>query len=519
MRTFIAILGLLLFGAMGNPAGATTRYISQSGGSFSGGAACNGQSTISAATFNGTNNSAGDTDYLCGTITMPLTPQGNGSSGSVVTIKFDTGANITVPACGANGCIYLSGLSYYLIDGGTTCGYVNGADVGPCNGFIQATGNGTGSGSGTSTGIWARNGASNIEVRNLGIYNMYVHTGSGDDTASNNYYCIWFQGANSSFHNLVEHDCYAGIVGEVASDHVQFYDNQVYNINWGLFGSGSFNPQSITNWAVHDNDIHDWANWDTTSDFNHHDGIFFAGNDGTATDINGIDIYNNYLHGHNTDCPSNCMTAFIYIMDAENVRIYNNLLVANSGDYVYNGFIFDEIISSTMPGMLIANNTVIGGSTASGNGSCIYANGVSKATVENNVVSKCPVLMWADAGSTFTTLNDNVYQNSSLSGSWQLNSNFFNTLASWKSVTGAEAGSQATTGSLGLSATNFVQQTGSVVIGAGANLTGLGLSGLNSDKAGTARPSSGAWDAGAFELGSGTISAPAPPTNVRAIAR
>ena len=64
-----------------------------------------------------------------------------------------------------------------------------------------------------------------------------------------------------------------------------------------MFGSGSFNPQSITNWTVHDNDIHDWANWDTSSDSNHHDGIFFAGNDGTATDIIVLDIYNNYLHG------------------------------------------------------------------------------------------------------------------------------------------------------------------------------------------------------------------------------
>ena len=252
-------------------------------------------------------------------------------------------------------------MSYYLIDGGTTCGYVNGADVGPCNGYIQATGNGTGSGNATSTGIWARSGASNIEIRNLGIYNLYVHTGyPGNDTQSNNYYCIWIQGSNFNIHNLIEHDCYAGLVGEVTSN-LSTTPTIRFTTSIGHVRSGSFNPQNITNWTVHDNDIHDWANWDTSSDSNHHDGIFFAGNDGTATDINGVDIYNNYLHGHNTDCPSNCMTAFIYIMDAENVRIYNNLLVANSGDYVYNGFIFDEIISASQPGTVIANNTVSAG--------------------------------------------------------------------------------------------------------------------------------------------------------------
>ena len=162
-------LGSFLFTALAAPAGATTRYVSQNGGSFSGSAASNGQAAISVSTFNSTTNSPGDINNLCGQITTPLSPQGNGASGSVVTIKFDMGVNITVSSCGSNGCIYLGRMSYYLIDGGTTCGYANGADVGPCNGYIQATGNGTGSGNATSTGIWARSGASNIEIRNLGF--------------------------------------------------------------------------------------------------------------------------------------------------------------------------------------------------------------------------------------------------------------------------------------------------------------------------------------------------------------
>ncbi len=527
MHKFMVMVGLLLFGAWAVPTGATTRYVSQGGGTFNGGTVCNGQTTISVSTFNNTNNSAGDINYLCGTITTPLTPNGNGSSGKVVSILFDTGANITVSACGANSCIDLAGLSYYLVDGGTTCGYVNGVDVGPCNGFIQATGNGTGKGASPSTGIYMYNGASNMEVRNLGIYNMYIHTGiPGDDTVPiNQYYCIHLEGSNNSIHNLIEHDCGAGLVGEVTSANIQFYNSQVYNINWGLFGSGSFNPETITNWTVHDNDIHDWANWDVSSTGNHHDGIFFAGNDGTATDVDGVDIYNNYIHGHTSDCPNNCMTAFIYAMDVKNVRSYNNVLVANSGDYMYNGFLFYEVITNSMPGMVIANNTVIGGNTGSGNGSCIYVQSVTNAVVENNVVSNCPVLMWYTSGSTFSSLNYNVYQNPSLSASWQIDGaagsgNLYNSLAAWRSISGGEANSQATTGSLGLTATTEKQTTASIVIGAGTNLTGLGLSALDTDKLGTARPSSGAWDAGAYELGSSTtVTKPNPPTNLKATAQ
>ena len=527
MRNFIVFLGLLLFAALAGPAGATTRYVSQSGGTFSGGTACSGQNAISVSAFNSSRSSPGDVNYLCGTITTPLTPQGNGSSGSVVTIQFDTGANITVSACGSNGCIYLSGLSYYLIDGGMPCGYVNGVDT-ACNGYIQATGNGTGSGSTASIGIQMYSGgsASNIEIRNLGIYNMYVHTGMpGNDTVSTNqYYCIHFSGTNDVVHNLVEHDCAAGFVGEVTSANIQFYNNHIYNINWGLFASGSFNPETITNWSVHDNDIHDWANWDVSSTGNHHDGIFFAGNDGTASDDDGADIYNNYIHGHTSDCPNNCMTAFIYVRDSRNIRVYNNLLVANNGDFMYNGFLFFEVVGSNLTGIVAANNTIIGGNNGFGNGSCLYAEGVTAATIENNLLSDCPVLLWGVNGSTYSALNNNVYQNSPLSNSWQIGGSaggggsVYSTLAAWQSATGAESNSKATSGSLTLSAT-FQPLSGSLAIGAGANLTSLGITALDTAKGGTPRPSSGAWDAGAYAFNTGTSSAPAPPTNLKAVAQ
>ena len=42
-------------------------------------------------------------------------------------------------------------------------------------------------------------------------------------------------------------------------------------------------------------------------------------------------------------------------------------------------------------------------------------------------------------------------------------------------------------------------QAGSPAIGAGVNLTSLGITGLDTDAAGVARPATGAWDIGAYQ--------------------
>ena len=59
-------------------------------------------------------------------------------------------------------------------------------------------------------------------------------------------------------------------------------------------------------------------------------------------------------------------------------------------------------------------------------------------------------------------------------------------------------------------------------LGAGSNLTSLSISILDSDIAGASRPSSGAWDAGAYQAGAAaTTPTPpavvAPPTNLSVI--
>src|SRR5579872_931545 len=123
-------------------ASATTVYVSQSGGTFTGGSACNGQTAISLATANssatwgsgGTQIGPGTTVYLCGALTaavqtVGLNIQNSGTSGSPIIVLFDTGATLKSPAfAGGNiqvdGCssscagIEILGQSYIIVDGG-----------------------------------------------------------------------------------------------------------------------------------------------------------------------------------------------------------------------------------------------------------------------------------------------------------------------------------------------------------------------------------------------------------------
>jgi len=143
-------------------------YISQSGGPFSGGTVCNGKSAQTAAWFNTAGNNSypkvtgkigpGDTVYLCGTWNLGAGAtlfqlQVSGTNTSPITLKFDTGAQLLAQywfwnsnnSCTDGGAINSCGQSWWVIDGGTLCGW-NAATqrVTACNGTIQNTAMGTG---------------------------------------------------------------------------------------------------------------------------------------------------------------------------------------------------------------------------------------------------------------------------------------------------------------------------------------------------------------------------------------
>ncbi len=203
-------LACLAFFAVGAHASAANVYLSQSGGTFSGGSACNGQSTQAYTFFNNSSNwgsgasqiGPGTIVWICGTITAAngtyaLNVQGSGSSASPVTIKFDTNAILQAGYFGGNpynggpGGITCTGNSYVTVDGGS-------------NGIIQNTANGSASlgyaNQQASTGVYFT--CSNFEVKNLTVQHIYVHA-EGDNGGVGNTSAIFGDQSpnNCNIHN------------------------------------------------------------------------------------------------------------------------------------------------------------------------------------------------------------------------------------------------------------------------------------------------------------------------------
>jgi hypothetical protein len=107
---------------------------------------------------------------------------------------------------------------------------------------------------------------------------------------------------------------------------------------------------------------------------------------------------------------------------------------------------------------------------------------------------------------------------------WHTSFLAFSDFAGWVAISGEKNSVSAANSTVNLPAGTL--QSGSPAIGAGANLYNLcngqpnpGLGALCFDANGKARPSSGAWDAGAFSVSTGNNpQLPQPPTNVTAAA-
>ena len=158
LNTFIAmaLLGVTLSGGV---AAANDIYFAQTAAGSGNGNSCQNAYSIADATHGiniAGNWSAGNTLHLCGNITGSTTQiiaAGSGSSGSPITIKWESGAIFGPPYCnvggGTNACIILSGHNYITLNGGTPCGpgtTCNSDESGGISvdtGVLQNTSNGT----------------------------------------------------------------------------------------------------------------------------------------------------------------------------------------------------------------------------------------------------------------------------------------------------------------------------------------------------------------------------------------
>ncbi len=517
---------------------ASNIYIAQNAAGGNTGADC--ADAHAAAWFNSSSNwgsaasqiGPGTTVNLCGTFTSQLNGQGSGTSGSPITILFTPGAQISPAVCPSNGCMNFNGLSYITIDGGTPCGPGT-----ACNSSLSGTGNIENTANGTGRANQSPSQAiyclscSHVEIRNLLIQNLYVHTSVSDvivdQTAVN---CVFVSGSNILIHDSTMHDAGWCLIDSFQSGdaNVNFYNIDVHNVDHGYVLSGPVSSVTAGPFYFHNNDIYGFSNWDTTANNYHHDGIHCFSGSSSGQTINGWYIYNNTIGNPNYTSGAN-INSFIYIEGSTGPPC----ATTTSPIYIFNNiFLIDHYSTAGHMGLFSGkpvayNNTLISTDTNS-SGTC-WTNsgsygGIGAATMQNNAIGNCFILASYTPGSWVSgSANYNVYGYAS----GNTGSDFYcagqTSFSGWQDCAGgAKEANSSIQSSINVSTTTGAPNSGSALIGAGLNLYGLcngqanpGIGALCYDQNGNARSSTGAWDVGALNS-SGTAQAPAPPTGLAA---
>ena len=345
---------------------------------------------------------------------------------------------------------------------------------------------------------------------------MYVRTSNSDETvdAQNVNGISGLYGSNINIHNNTIHDCGIGLyqTSNNGDTNVNVYSNNFYNNNWayGLTCTGSALLGTVSFYSNH---VHDYANWDDpANDDYHHNGIHAWGTCEGAT--GGVWVYNNTFDGN----PGVYVTGHIYWEQWS-----ANGLGDNSG-WAYPLYIFNNVFAASSnnawvvigPGgtnSVFDNNTFIN----SGLSLAYYGDKVVDPTVKNNYFESSASgsgyvdLDYGSGTNGITWANETAdidYNYYAGTGDWNtISTGSTSSFPSWRSAcSSCDAHSTYnSSGTGGVSTTTYQPSAGAVVIGAGVNLTSLGITALDSDIIGTARPATGAWDIGAYRYVSSAL--------------
>lgn len=438
------------------------------------------------------------TVHICGTIEVPanspaLIFRGSGSPGAIITLLFEQGAILTSPAWPSSGAIIALGRQYVAVDGGV-------------DGIIRATSNGTGRQYQLPSTAVRITGSSNVEVANLTIEDLYVHAGLDDTGPVNGRVggCVYANGFGDgiSIHNNRMHDVPWCInLQNPRSNGVTIYENEIWNADHAIAIGMSSATHSLTNLQIRHNVMHDAANWDTTLNVWHHDGIH-AYNPGSGETAEWF-IFGNRFYG---DWGIN-NTAHLFIEKGiSGLRIFNNVFLQHPGNRLNNGM----LSLSDNNGGAIYNNTF----------SCDpFVPAMIAATIrgqgiafQNNLFSGCQTYLSVGSPAIFegASFNTNVYSGSPGGGNgrWIWQGTRVSNLTQWRGLSGADADSNEYS-AIALSP-DGEPMAGSAASGAATNLTPRGITQLNFDIRGSQRASTGWWDAGAYRVPVGGSEA-APP--------
>lgn len=443
---------------------------------------------------------AGDTVHFCGTITSEMAVRGAGSAGSPITFLWESGAKLS-QAVGS--LMNLTGKDYLILDGGT-------------NGIIENTDNGTDLGNQAAgiNGIDASM-SEHLIIRNLTIRNLYVHTSVNDNTPfASRHTGIYMNGTGDdiTIHGCTFSHMLTGILLGSALEGksgIRVYNNTFVNVDHGV-SLGGAPGVGYSDVRIYNNNFGDTANWDTTDNLWHHDGIhIYHEMNSVITDTR---IYNNRFYG---DWGNN-NTAHIFLegeyggvdnpgSGMVNTTIFNNFFthtnaVMPNGSFIINGL-----------NTIIVNNTILGSGT---DDICTQAGTMSDGIIfKNNILSSCKAFVGTIEGTASDSVWDyNIYADGRPYGgglwSWSATeggaASGTNTYATWQGWIQADSHSSFIVDA-GVNSDGTLQ-SGSAAILSGVNLTSLGIAELLVDINGRSRPASGAWDIGAYQYAVGAPS-------------
>jgi len=471
---------LLLLLLAGIAKGEDLHFTQSGAGSHDGSSVGNAWSTSEASTAANWGSgagkvSAGDTLWVNGTITSALTIQGDGTPGSVITIKFAAAAKFSAAAWASTGAILVGGRDHITIDGGT-------------DGLMENTANGTGLANQVDSSIITASSANSLTVQNLIITNVYIRT---IGTEQNGYGTAIEQ--LGTFTNYVVNNCrihhaYIGITGRYDGScrTVTWTSNLITRCNWGARMSDTTAASFMDGFTFGFNTVSNCGNWDDTSiNSFHHNGCYIWAESGG--------YFTNSTFTGNTFGPGwgDHTTGGIFQSGQGMIGpalVMNNLFICETNVAPSNGSITWQN-GGGFTGRIF-NNTFIGG----GDGRAIYLNvataGAETVWIYNNIFqNQTSIALFSLANITLSSDN-NVFWNLRANEGWYAEG-FETSLANWQGL-GYDPNSVTTSPNLDGS---WLQVPTSSAIDGGTNVSSY----VTTDRIGTSRPQNSVFDAGMFE--------------------
>jgi len=424
----------------------------------------------------------GDTVMFSGTITSTATVQLSGSDGSPITLAFDTGAKFSKATWGNNASspIVVQNKGWITIS----------------NAVINSTANGTSLGNKVATyGMWI-NDTTNVLITGCSVTNLYVRDSGSSDDDTVAFVGIMAEGSvvNYTVSNCIVTWCDAGI-----GNYPEYGTNIVISSNYVHYCSDSIQVGTgsatgyIVDTVVRNNDIgsnYPWptGSWNMGTEAYHSDGIQTWAHYGGGVNTNLV-IHGNYIHG-NVGHLNSC----IFISGTNDyATIYNNVMTLGAGstNYLASGHIYLRDCRGTK----IFNNTIVGQSTAVGNGIELAYN-TTNVFVTNNIISTCNVYIYVGAEAGGIDSDFNSFYGGAGGGYpfyWHVGAKLTN---EWQAL-GKDASSFFGDPSL---VNTWELSSSSSLIGAGVVMNDR----FTVDKVGSTRGA--AWDIGAFEYGAESAS-------------